>query len=129
MSKQTLGEMIRFGIVGGINTMVDMGVFFLVVWMGSPPEIAQVLGYSMGTVNSFLWNKNFTFRDKESLDIGKIVRFLTVNLLSLALSVGALYGLLLVGIALKRAKILVTVLTLLLNFLGYRVWVFSPRKS
>lgn len=129
MVSRTLKEVLRFGIVGGINTAVDFGVFFLSIATGVPRVGAQVLGYTAGVINSFVWNKHFTFQDNEKTSIGKVLRFLIVNLFSLGVSSGAIYYLPLVGIAVGIAKVIVTILTLVINFVGYRLFVFGRKEA
>jgi putative flippase GtrA len=56
------GQAVRFVIVGVINTVVDMGAFFL---LGLVPGIslvaAKFISYNLGTTNSFVLNKYWTF--------------------------------------------------------------------
>ncbi len=120
----SFGEVVRFGFVGGINTLVDIGVFSLVVIIGVPRVPAQVAGYLAGTINSFFWNKHFTFRDKGHTNITKLVFFLAVNAVSLGASSVGIFLLPLMGMPLWMAKGCVTFLSLAINFLGYRFFVF-----
>jgi len=124
LGRSSWWELIRFGLVGGLNTAVDMGVFFVCVRVLAP-VVAQVCGYTAGTINSFLWNKFFTFRDREKITFGKVVRFLLVNGVSLGASGLVVFFLPGAGVSLGVTKVLATLLTLGINFVGYRAFVFE----
>ena len=53
---------IRFGCVGGLNTIVDFGVFILLNSLfGVNYVVSQILSYSSGTLNSYFLNKFWKF--------------------------------------------------------------------
>lgn len=121
----TIGEFIKFALVGILNTGVDVVIFFLLTWLGSPYVAAQVVSYSCGAANSYLLNKIWTFRSC-GLSYGEIVRFVAVNLISLGISVISL--MLLhdkAGLGLAAAKGGATACALGANFLGNKLWVFK----
>jgi len=121
-------QLIRFGIVGVINTGVDFAVFTLLnAAFGVEPLICQIVGYSAGIANSFVMNKLWTFESKKS-NIStqfQLFKFVLINLVSLGLS---LLGLKILNgyfeINIYIAKVIVTVLAQIVNYLGYKVWVF-----
>ncbi len=124
-------RVILFSVIGGINTAADFLVF-TALSRATPlkAEYCQALGYSAGIVCSFLLNQGFTFRDAEKGNtLGKVLRFLIVN----ALSLGAgMYGIkLLVASQVNRylAKIVVTFLTMAINYIGYKLFVFRLKES
>ena len=120
---------IRFGFVGCLNTIFDFGIFSLLNSVfGFNYIISQILSYSSGTLNSFIFNKYWTFNDTRTnkKTTMEIVQFIVVNSASLGVS---LIGL---SILMKDnsmnpfyAKIISMVLAQVVNFLGYRFWVFG----
>lgn len=123
-------HIVRFGCVGLLNTAFDFGVFSLLNSVfGINYIISQIASYSTGTFNSYLCNRFWTFTDTRSKNkktFSEIAQFLTVNAASLGVS---LIGL---TVLLKDnsmnpflAKILSMVLAQVVNFLGYRFWVFG----
>lgn len=122
--RQSLGQLIKFSLVGVLNTGVDVAVFFLLTWSGVPYVTAQVVSYSCGAANSYLLNKMWTFRSS-GLSPAEIIRFAVVNLISLGISVVALKLLHdTAGLDLTIAKAGATVSALAANFLGNKLWVF-----
>lgn len=122
-------HILRFSCVGCLNTIVDFGIFSLLNSLfGFNYVISQILSYSSGTLNSYIFNKFWTFNDtKTSKKTTKeIVQFIVVNSASLGVSLVSL------GILMKDnymnsflAKIISMILAQVVNFLGYRFWVFG----
>jgi len=119
----------RFSCVGGLNTLIDFGMFSLLNSLfGVNYVISQIVSYSSGTLNSYIFNKFWTFTDTKTnkKTTKEVVQFIVVNSASLGVS---LIGL---SILMKYssinpyfAKIFSMVLAQLVNFLGYRFWVFG----
>lgn len=133
LNKPKYKRIVRFGCVGCLNTVFDFGIFSLLnSFFGINYIISQIVSYSSGTLNSFLFNKFWTFGDART---GKkttmeMVQFIVVNSVSLGVS--------LVGLTILMkdnhmnsffAKILSMVLAQVVNFLGYRFWVFGTGEE
>ena len=79
-----IGQLIRFSLVGGLNTFVDVLAFNLLVW-GFPTQDSKLLvvynslAYAIGAVNSFLWNKVWTFKQHSQATNDQILRFALVT--------------------------------------------------
>lgn len=57
---------VKYAIVGGINTLVCWVVILALTWLSVLPEIANMLGYTVGFANSYFLNKKFTFKSTNS---------------------------------------------------------------
>lgn len=56
------GQLVRFIIVGVLNTLVDLVAFYLLGLIPGMPDIAaKAISYILGICNSFIWNKYWTF--------------------------------------------------------------------
>ena len=117
---------ITFALAGGINTGIDLAVFSLLLLAGAvSPALAQAGGYTAGLVSSFFFNKHLTFQNRaEGLRQG--VLFLLVNAVTLLIGIGAIcFFHNLIGLQEHIAKLLlVTPITMTLNYLGYKKVVF-----
>ncbi|MGI6028357.1 MAG: GtrA family protein [Candidatus Heteroscillospira sp.] len=127
-------RVIKFGAVGIVNTAVD----FLVFTMASEllvmkPAGAQSLGYGAGIVCSFVLNRFVTFSDaKKERGAGqfmRIVRFLVVNGVSWAVSAGLIELFTGLGMWKYLAKLVVTGVTMVLNYFGYKILVFNIKEG
>ncbi len=82
-------HIIRFGCVGCLNTMFDFGIFSLLNSVfGINYVISQIVSYSSGTLNSYLFNKFWIFNDRPTSKktTMEIVQFIVVNSASLGVS-------------------------------------------
>ncbi|MBU3161473.1 GtrA family protein [Clostridium frigoris] len=129
ISNEKLKHIVKFGFVGGLNTTIDFGIFSVLNSIfGVNYIISQVLSYLGGTLNSYFLNKFWTFNNtKVSKKTTKeIVQFAVVNTASLGVSLIGM-TILLSNNAMNPliAKIISMVLAQVVNFLGYRFWVFG----
>jgi putative flippase GtrA len=78
--------MIRYGMVGLVNTGVTALVIFLLKLTGIHYALYTLAGYAVGITVSFFLNRNFTFK-KGSGNAGRqAVKFIAVTLSLLALT-------------------------------------------
>ncbi len=67
--RQTLGEIIRFGIVGVLATLIQYGVYcLLVIWIS--PSISMTVGYAVSFIFNFFASTRYTFRVKANAKHG-----------------------------------------------------------
>jgi len=60
--KTTLIQAIKYGVVGISNTFITFIVITLMMkLLGYSDFISNIVGYVAGVVNSFIWNKKWTF--------------------------------------------------------------------
>lgn len=145
----SLVQLACFCVVGGINTLVDMGIFSLIyyVFLGVSEALYSIplvisyfsgnealyalpfaAGYLCGVACSFVLNKLVTFRDKGSAK-RQWLPFLLINLVTLGIGQGAMALLRLAGITGILAKLITVPVTLVINFLGSRLIVFRREKK
>ena len=121
---------IKFCFVGFLNTGVDFGVFSLLTGLlAVNSSISHVISYIAGILNSFIWNRQWAFRNtalRGSKPSGQFVRFAAVNLVTLGITL-LLLNVLLSSLGINKyiSKGLVIAVSMVINFLGYRLWVFK----
>jgi putative flippase GtrA len=110
---------LRFGLVGVINTTIDIAIFSVLLAMTSlSPVAANTLSYSAGILNSFVCNKYWTFGDIQGqLPVRvQLPVFVTTNLV----------GLLIANISLFAASYMVPIavakLVSVLCGMGWNYW-------
>ena len=82
--KNDLSLFTRFCAVGLSNTMIDFAIFFIFVHIGFPVFVSQTVAFSAGMLNSFLWNRLWSFKVCHPVTMNEVLRFITINLLALA---------------------------------------------
>jgi putative flippase GtrA len=92
---RTFSEPIMFAMVGVLNTLVDLVLFWFLVSFAVHPLLANVVSYGIGSVNSYFLNSRVTFRQrgaqqKSALATNRVLAFLGVKIVTLALSTATL---------------------------------------
>ncbi|MFD1988894.1 GtrA family protein [Paenibacillus nicotianae] len=122
VSKLFANQAIRFATVGVSNTVIDFIVFMLLQSV-TGVVAAQFIGYGAGTLNSYLWNRRWTFARGKGFDFSEMIRFLLVNI-TVAIITAIAISLVPASIPVWIAKIAVTILGLAINYTVSKLWVF-----
>ncbi|BCJ58582.1 GtrA family protein [Micromonospora endophytica] len=129
-----LHEALKFGLVGGINTVINYAVFnalALTVFVNGQLK-ATVVATIVATITSYLMNRHWTYRDRPKSALRReYVLFFFFNGVGLLIELGVLaaakYGLDINSLlALNIAKTGGVVLATLFRFWAYRTFVFQP---
>lgn len=128
--KQKLFQFMRFCTVGVGNTAVDFAAFFILNLGGAPYLLAQIISYSIGVLNSYIFNRRWTFRVTGKTNIPEVTKFIAVNGLSLLITSGLIYILHdSYHVNLWTSKIAATAGGITVNYIGNRLWVFTENRS
>lgn len=137
-------QLFRFGVVGIVNTVVDLSVLNILIFLfhtgetGTMFAVFKTVAFVCAVLNSYLLNRSWTFRraaDKRHIVEG--AQFLFISLLGAVVNVGtssyvATYMHPRWGIHTKAwpsfAALVGTAFSLGFNFVGYKFWVFAHRK-
>lgn len=135
-----VGQFLRFVLVGFINTTINFIVLnFLSYLTGitSGPHVIYLAGISfvVATTNSYYMNKYWAFHDSSHFHEGRqITLFLLVSLVGLAINSGLVYLVtthvnpmfnLTPKLWLNAAAVVATGISMIWNFIGYRIFVFK----
>lgn len=127
-------QLLRFGVVGGINTALDFGLLFVFKAFGLPIGFANILSTGIAFVFSFFANKKYTFKTSGTNVVREMILFVIVTLFGLWVLQTAIIQLTLPWLtgfikqqelALLVAKLLATVVSLTWNYLLYSRIVFK----
>ncbi|MFT8391100.1 MAG: GtrA family protein [Sporolactobacillus sp.] len=118
-----IGQMISFGLVGVLNTAVDFLTFLLLTQVFSLYfAVAQVISYTAGTLNSYLFNSKITFSKSEKSRT-RLTKFIALNIFVLLFTLLIMHSLLFLPLIVD--KLIVTAAGLAVNFLLSKFWVFK----
>jgi putative flippase GtrA len=121
---------IKFALVGVVNTLIDFVVYALLTTIGVNYILAQWISYSAGILNSYVMNRKWTFERKEKSSKREVISFVIVNLITLSLTsflLTVLYNKW--GVALLLSKLLITIVSVGINFIGTKLFVFTTKKE
>ena len=57
-----LKQFIRFGLVGVSNTLISLGVYYLLYFLGVHYLIANTIGFIISVFNAYYWNNKYVFK-------------------------------------------------------------------
>lgn len=119
-------QLIKFGIVGISNLIIDFGILNLAVLvLKLNVYLAGAIALILALSNSFYWNRSFTFRSRSRGVLKEYLKFAIIN------GLGALFNFLIFAALIyylslwyNLAKALSILVTWIWNFLGSKYWVF-----
>jgi putative flippase GtrA len=130
-------QVFRFGLVGGLNTIVDLLILNMLLLLFPTSSTRMILifsaiAYSLGAVNSFLLNKYWTFGYRQRTTWNEVVRFILTTLCGIGwssiilwLASNVLHPILINPTMWANAsKVIAICGTALINYLGMSLWVF-----
>jgi putative flippase GtrA len=126
----TLGErvteLIRFGLVGGLSTLVYLGLYSAVISVGGGFVLAALIAFALSATLGFFLHHRFTFRVNGPTANG-MARWLLLQGTVLSLNI-ALLAVLVHAADLDRivAQIILLPIIPLLTFVASRRLVFRP---
>jgi putative flippase GtrA len=124
-------ELVKFGIVGGLGTIIDLGgaaVLHSVYHVG--PLESKALSITAATIFTYLGSRFWTFRHRDNQPIHReALLFVALNMVGLILAelviAGTTYGLGLKGpLAYNAASFIGTGLGTVFRWYAYRKWIF-----
>lgn len=72
---ETVKQAIKYGVVGVSNTLITAIVIWIMMKvLGFSDVVSNITGYVAGVLNSFIWNKQWTFQSSAGW-VGSAVRF------------------------------------------------------
>ncbi|MEE9152189.1 MAG: glycosyltransferase family 2 protein [Thermoplasmata archaeon] len=150
-------QFLKFCVVGGLGIFVDLGVFSLLYWgyflgfgQSTGTLWAQTLSFSVAVTFNFIFNKIWTFQDKERRKMKvtqQYIKFFAVNISAWVIRTFIIYFLLnyqnvwrfysmpiatwLISILLiERFALLIAILIVMFwNFFGSKYLVFKREKT
>ena len=138
--KRWIGQVLRFGLVGGLNTIVDLLILNMLLLLIPTSSTRMILiysaiAYSLGAVNSFLLNKYWTFGYRQRTTWREVVRFIVTTLCGIGwssiilwLASNALHSILInPTIWANASKVIAISGTALISYLGMSLWVFVSK--
>lgn len=133
----------KFAAVGALNFSIDFGIlngliFLTGVAAGSRFIVFKTVSVVLAITNSYLWNKFWTFQEREIKGAGReFLEFLIVTLTGIGINVGTAHFVVNIlgpqgGVDPKIwANIgagVSVIITLFWNFFGYKFFVFKNKK-
>ncbi|MCR4306914.1 MAG: GtrA family protein [Candidatus Yonathbacteria bacterium] len=145
-AKNSIFQFLKFGVVGVLNTLVDLGVFNLLIFLfglvsGPLFIVLKAISFTVAVTNSYFMNKHLVFNAGRVSNLAgngkskEFSLFFIVSVVGLLLNVLVSYAVFMAGKTLapetshylfaNTGAILGSGVVMLWNFLGYKFFVFK----
>lgn len=120
-------QFLRFGIIGAFNTLLALGIYELLVYLGLSPQLSNFIAFIISVANAYFWNLKWVFQT-QNVDSKAILRFFALYGTTYLISAGLLLLWLdVLHINKFIAPVLSLFITIPTNFLFSRLWVFKSK--
>ena len=130
------GEIIRYLIIGGLTTLVSLGVYYLCVLTFLDPNngvqlaIANVISWVAAVTFAYFTNRWFVFRSKNDHMLREAVAFYTSRISTLLMETGLMFlGVTVLGFNDKVMKLIVQFFVMAGNYIISKFFVFKDKKQ
>jgi putative flippase GtrA len=123
-------QFVKFGIVGVSNTLLSLAVYaVLLKGFGVWYLAASAIGFAVGTVNGFLWNRRWTFRGHVG-DALTPVRWFVVQGFGLLMNEGLVFVFVNdAGLDKLLGQGCATAIVVVFTFIANRAWTFRMHPA
>jgi putative flippase GtrA len=125
-----IAQFVKFGIVGVSNTLLALAVYAVLInGFGMWYIAASAIGYAVGMVNGFLWNRSWTFRGHVG-DALTPVRWIVVQGCGLAANLGLVFVFVHdAGLGKLLGQACATAIVVVFTFIANRAWTFRMHPT
>lgn len=133
-------QLSKFGLIGVTNAVIDLGIYNFLIFMSDVSSGFPIIAFKsfsvfIAIINSYIWNKFWSFGKKETSNVkGEFTQFFLVSLIGLLLNVSITAFIVNVigapaGVTEKVwanvGGLTASILVLTWNFIGYKFFVFK----
>lgn len=137
--KQSLVQFIKFGIVGGINTFLSYGIYFVIIKLGGHYALANFIAFMITVFISYILNGNFVFNSKSEeedikkfkIDIKALIKvYASYSITSLFLATLLLWiEVDIIGLPEEIGPIINLFITVPVNFVLNKFWAYRKKEN
>ena len=126
-------QFLKFSIVGILNTLIALGIYFLFIWINNTITMAlagQTVGWILGVLNAFLLNRAFVFKESEEIWWKVLVKLYIAYGMSLGITLTLTFVLIeLLEVSVIITPFLILLVTVPFNFLVSKYWSFKKSEK
>lgn len=119
-------QFFKFGIVGLSNTVISLGMYYLLVFFNVNYIVANTIAFVVSVLNAYYWNNKYVFNKKEKGHGKSMVKVFASYGSTFLLSTGLLFLMVnILGISELIAPLINLIITIPLNFILNKFWAFK----
>jgi putative flippase GtrA len=116
-----VGQVLRFGIVGGLGFILDAGILRTLVYFGASPFASRIASLAAAVTFTWILNRSMTFAARKPPSWREFGAYVLSSLLGLLINYGLYSGAVLLHLPLLMALAIGTIAGSVFNFFRYRV--------
>lgn len=127
--KKLIEQILKFGVVGIIATVIDFGVLYILSQpLGMDPVISAGISFCVSLVFNYVASMRYVFTHREDMSRSReFVIFLVLSLIGLAINEAVMAaGVAVLGnsaLAVMGTKVLATAIVMVWNFVSRKKWL------
>lgn len=122
----TIKQFFKFGLVGVSNTLISLGTYYLLYFVGVNYLVANAVGFVVSVLNSYYWNNKYVFKKTQDGHLKPLFKTFLSYGSTFLLSTVLLFALVQdVGISEVAAPIICIAITTPINFVINKLWAFK----
>jgi putative flippase GtrA len=127
--REAIAQLIRFGLVGTSNSLIDLALYIGLTrgsdFFARHFLLAALIAFLIAGLNSFYWNRRWTFKNGNGFVRDQVLRFYVAAGLALTVNEVLLWALVGAGLHDIAAKVIAGGSAGLVNFLLQKFWTFT----
>lgn len=123
---QILIQFFKFGLVGGINTLVSLAIYYLLVYLNTNFMVATVIGYIASSICGYLLNRIWVFQAQKTKIVKSALRYYIIYGASFLINMSCMYLFVnILAISKYVAPVLTMCITIPFNYIFSRIWIYK----
>jgi putative flippase GtrA len=120
-------QFVKFGIVGVLNTVIGLGIYYIFIYISVTLYIAgNTVGFIAGVLNSYYWNNRYVFNKSDESHFKPLIKtFIAYGVTLLLATILLIIMVQYLHISEWVAPLINLVITVPLNFLLNKFWAFK----
>lgn len=124
-------QFIKFALVGISSTAIDWGIYLILTrFLGVYYLMAKMLSFSIAVINSYIWNRRWTFRSNDPAKLREFIKFLIIAIIGVVLNSSIMY------ISVEHLRLndlyglfLATIIVMFWNFAANKFYTFRESQA
>ena len=126
LGRTLLGQLLRFGLVGGSAAALDFVVLMTVIHFGGSRYFGRLISVGMAMVYTWLLNRRLTFATTAAPSWREFAHYVAVTLAGVTINLALYSAALWLGAPVPLAFVIGTGTAAVFNFLRYRILLGGP---
>lgn len=117
--------LIRYGLIGVVNTIFGYGIIFILIYFGVVAEVSNFIGYLCGFFLSYYLNKKYNFKSSRGHreDLPRFIIGMAIAYILNLIVMSFLYRV--VGVDVYISQVIAGVVYTLTGYILSKIWIFK----